>query len=177
MPFEFVKVEMHHSKIEKPLGECWMIKLSNTVEALDFLYKHDNTLQEAFYDMIKKANGNKHWTNRLAEAAEVTAHDGESWMTSLSRINTNRVLAILRNLPVYINSKGGWVPVNEDCKEIETRVADRWPTSEEPRYLQWPNGAHWYVKAGANDVEVDGITKWNTRTEAEEAYQKWMKKN
>jgi hypothetical protein len=182
MNFEFVKVELSHPKIEKPLGQAWMIKMTDTETVMDYFLNKDSTLAEAFFDVSKvveaKARGVKrHLTNRLACAVEQVQRDSESWISAISRIHHNRIDAILRNLPVYVNRNGGWTPVGDGCKEIETLVASRWPTDEEPRYIQWPNGTHWYAKVGANDVIVDGIQKWNSKDEAEAAYKEWMKKN
>jgi len=182
MNFEFVKVELSHPKIEKPLGQSWMIKMTDAETAMDYFLNKDSTLAEAFFDVSKvaeaQARGVKcHLTNRLAYCVEAVQRDGESWISAISRIHSKRMDAILRNLPVYVNRNGGWTPVGDGCKEIETLVASRWPTDEEPRYIQWPNGTHWYAKVGANDVIVDGIQKWNSKAEAEAAYKEWLKKN
>ena len=177
-PLTFARVQWKHPKIEKPLEQGWVLKLSDVKTTMDYFLNRDTTLQNAFLDVSKVASEaargfKRHLTNRLAYAAEEIALDNESWISAVSRIHHMRIDAILNNLPVYINCNGGWFHANKDVIEIESRVSSKWPTTESPRYIQWPNGTHWYCKVGANDVEVDGKMKWDTRAEAEIAYEKW----
>lgn len=58
-------------------------------------------------------------------------------------------------------------------------VMNVWPfqkENKEVRYLQWPNGKHWYAKIGNDDVvDAQGNQKWSTKKEAEKAAEWFLK--
>jgi hypothetical protein len=67
-------------------------------------------------------------------------------------------------------------PPRETHKIIQEKESEElvFPEGGKARFLQWPNGHHWYVKIGDVDVKVDGEMKWDTKEKAEEAYQKFL---
>ena len=45
---------------------------------------------------------------------------------------------------------------------------------DDVRYIQWPDGKHWYAKVGNFDIcDKEGNYKWNTKEEAMNAAKKF----
>lgn len=67
------------------------------------------------------------------------------------------------------------------CEIIESDTFEYPPAVrilDNVKYLQWPGGEHWYAKIGNEDIiDYKGNQKWNTRKEAEEAAEWYIKEN
>lgn len=51
------------------------------------------------------------------------------------------------------------------------------PTFDKVKFIQWPDGKHWYAKIGHDDiVDENGNQKWNSRIDAEKAAYLYIKK-
>ena len=95
-----------------------------------------------------------------------------------SKVVKQRLLDV-EKMPLYLTDgvvEFGYMDGNT-MYEIRSRVfVDEFKFPEEEpllknvRFIQWPNGSHWYAKIGKHDiVDCNGNQKWNTRAEAEKA--------
>jgi hypothetical protein len=187
--FEFSRVEWTHPKMSKPIYHGWMLSIKTLGDLMHYKETYEKSLLEcAFMDYNKCATRDdegyvrytQHLRNNLAVWTSLTAEmKGASFVYALGETSGKKFIAMLNSLPIFVNRNGGYFPQDHNCKILETKTqADYWPSErkQEPHYLQWPNGDHWYCKVGPDDVEVDGKMKWDTRTEAEAAYAKWKQK-
>jgi hypothetical protein len=171
----FANVSCKHPNIVKPLHYGWMIKIRNEEDLFEFAAEKDWLPKKVFLDMMtvlreEALRGVKqHPTHPLtAYLNSITEeHEGVGFVQHLARINCNKIEAMAKNLPVYINSNGGWMPSSLDC--VENKVVE-----SAYQIFRWLEGKHYYVKVGNMDVEVDGRCKWNSQEEAKAAYEKWL---
>lgn len=75
-------------------------------------------------------------------------------------------------LPCYVSSVGGWFTLNADIQVLDTRESDEWPV-EHVSITRWPGGIHYYADIAGGRLVVDGVEKWDTRREAEQAVERW----
>lgn len=89
---------------------------------------------------------------------------------------TNKVKMLNNFGCIYIQSCGSYMGRSETHKIVETKELEElvYPDNKKIRYLQWPNGRHWYAKIGDTDIRVDGVMKWDSRSEAEAAVKKYL---
>ena len=126
--------------------------------------------QKDFAQAMRWKDGKDH-ANILAQLAEMR---GVSLVEQLAKINEDlgrgmdRVLQEQKRF--FINELGGYFGFHPSLIISETRDVDVWALPEEKvRIIQWPDGTHFYAKVGNEDVEVDGVQKWDTRQAAEAA--------
>lgn len=66
----------------------------------------------------------------------------------------------------------------EIYKDVLTFPDEDKPTMADVRYIQWGGGEHWYAKIGKLDVvDENGNQKWNTKAEAKQAAEWYVKNN
>lgn len=99
----------------------------------------------------------------------------------------DRLKTIDKGEAVYLEDgvrQFGYTSKNTHFEIVERYYSDKLeypdfkkPTMEDVRYIQWEGGWHWYAKVNKEDIIDDlGNQKWNTKKEAEEAAE-WYIKN
>ncbi len=48
---------------------------------------------------------------------------------------------------------------------------------DEIKISRWPLCKHFYISVNGTNVEINGVSKWNTITAAEEAKERYLKRN
>jgi hypothetical protein len=93
---------------------------------------------------------------------------------TISSIMSEKIKYMINCIPIYVNKNGGWMSLTRTT-EILNIESVYWPDSiEEPRFLQWGCGKHWYVKIGDLDIEWLGKSKWDSLSEAKNAATEWI---
>lgn len=90
------------------------------------------------------------------------------------------------NGPIYLEDgvrQFGYTESNPHYEIVERFYSDTLeypsykPTFDNVKFIQWPDGKHWYAKIGHEDiVDKDGNQKWESRTDAEAAAYWYIKK-
>lgn len=159
------------------------------LESLLDLAKYDSSAkgvyESGFYDAIKTMEGN-HSTTMLGHAVCIAARRGkksliDGFIDVTSKAFQAKWRAIENLGKVYIQPNGssffvpceGIVEVGEPL-EIDNLKAWGLANKQQPRFIQWQGGSHYYVKCGTIDVEVNGEQKWNTLAAAKAAYNAWI---
>lgn len=184
---KFAKVSYRPRNCSKPVKYGWMVMVRNTLDLLDYFEKYNSSDVRAAYAelaeyLVPKSTGltlRQHLRNHLAQSIILLAEiRRQSIVDVCAHLGSGKFGSMARNLPVYVNANGGWMPSSERITHVRVVESDRWPTDEEtsPRYIQWPGGAHWYCKVGAEDVVVDGQQKWPSKKAAQRAFRKWLAK-
>lgn len=94
---------------------------------------------------------------------------GDGLYPSALKLGTDWIKTIgKQNRPIFINSKGGWFPV-EGAKVIKYAESENFPvkkTDAEEVFTisRWLDGNHWYISSNNNTLMPD---KFNTFEEAE----------
>lgn len=132
--------------------------------------------QKDFQEAVKYAEGKAH-ANVLASLAELS---GISLIDALTNMNESLGKGMAKVLDeqgrLFINDLGGYFGYVDGIETYETKEIDVWALpGQEPRFIQWPDGAHYYAKIGDEDVVVDGKQKWDTLKEAKVAAEKYLK--
>lgn len=72
-------------------------------------------------------------------------------------------------MPVFIMNPGCKIAETKESDELVYPEQTEWLISD-VRYMKCPNGQHWYAKINTYDVrDKDGNVKWDTKEEAENA--------
>ena len=97
----------------------------------------------------------------------------------------NRINDVAKG-PIYLEDgvrQFGYTENNPHYEIVERVYSDilEYP-SEKPifdkvKFIQWPDGKHWYAKIGHEDiVDINGNQKWDSRLDAEDAAYWYIKK-
>jgi hypothetical protein len=154
----------------------WMFDIQTTEELLDY-FNHVIPVQSRaeFKQATEYMAGQAH-ANVLATLAEIK---NISIIDALTKLNSDRMDGMTQVLNkqhrLFVNRGGGYFGFTEGVHAKDTTTcSDYILPFEVPRFIQWPNGTHWYAKLGVNDIIVDGRQKWNTKEEAEAAAKRFM---
>lgn len=165
----------------------WVLKITSIEELIAY---HTITapprVEAAFEDAIaysKILDKKDHSRNTYCWVSDIMSKcTGDSWVGSLikltSAMEANQKSVLLKGDILYIKFNGSYSHNTQDeshYKVLETKTSDvlEFPNLT-PRFIQWPNGKHWYLKMGEKDVVVHGKQKWDTRQEAEKALKEFV---
>lgn len=179
-------------------NHTWYLKPETEQDIVDHFKKIcGREFKEGFEDYInnvivcKDRNGEKYlysknhsssvWRNAV-ELCEMKLK-GKTWLegaTSLEdrtfkdRIelfNKGRAIYLRDGLPYYCSLEH---PKYEEEKWTEKLEYPYEFQYEDVRFIQWPDGRHWYAKCGNIDiVDKYGHQKWNDKSYAQEVAKKW----
>lgn len=159
------------------LNYGWMFDLRTVDELFDYL---DNVrAPRARAELVQAMNyvrGLEHANIvvLMAEAKGISVIDAQLSLNEKIMRGMERVL--FEDKQIFANGVGGYFGSTKGIKVHESRDIDVWALpKEEPRFIQWPGGEHWYAKIGDEDIVVDGKQKWDTKAEAEKAAMKYLK--
>lgn len=166
----------------------WVLKIDTLEQLTEYIIKiRPKQIEDAFLDQININLGNPHHKDNLALTAHIRAGcSGESFVESLigvvGDINTGMMKVILNGDILYIKHTGGYSSdtIYSDLYEVlEEKASEKliWPKSGVVEIKQWPQGKHWYAKVDGVEVVINGISKWNSWGEANDAAIKWKKSN
>lgn len=163
----------------------WVLRIDQTPQ----LWEHElatgkSKAELAFHDEIKVTNRESHYVNMTAMVAHTRAEcRGTSWVKAygdmVAEVSSNQMKLLAEGNILYLKASGGYSydsPNRDFYDVLETKESEEliYPQMA-VRYIQWPNGNHWYAKAGERDIEWDGKQKWDTREAAEKAVKAWKK--
>ena len=125
-------------------------------------------------------HSSSHWRN--AVEIEMKMKD-KSWLdaaTSLEeRTYQDRIKTFLAGKPIYLTNGLAYYPPIEHPKYDEEKWIEKliYPFEynyDDVRFIQWPDGRHWYAKCGSIDiVDKYGHQKWYDKSYAQEIAKKW----
>ena len=125
-------------------------------------------------------HSSSHWRN--AVEIEMKMKD-KSWLdaaTSLEeRTYHDRIKTFLAGKPIYLTNGLAYYPPIEHPKYDEEKWIEKliYPFEynyDDVRFIQWPDGRHWYAKCGSIDiVDKYGRQKWYDKSYAQEIAKKW----
>jgi len=154
----------------------WLFDIQTIGELYDYL---DAVIaprsRSEFSEALKYAQGIGH-ANTVAYMAGLK---GISIVDAVIKLNTDRSRgmeqALFDTKRIFVNGVGGYFGNSEDVEVYDTREIDVWALpDEQPRFIQWPGGKHWYAKIGDEDIVVANVQKWDTRKEAEQASRDYL---
>ncbi len=163
-------------RISKDIRYGWLFDIQSINELYDYL---DAVIaprsRSEFSEALKYTQGKAH-ANVVAFMAELK---GISIINAVLKLNADRSRgmekAFFDTQRIFINGLGGYFGNNKDVKVTDTKEIDLWALpDEQPRFIQWSGGEHWYAKIGDEDIVVAGKQKWNTRREAEQAAKDYL---
>ncbi len=179
----FLKVRLKLKGIDNFPTE-WVLKIDSEEKLNEYLLSIMPKRVKDSIDDMKRIAGEKlagrfdHSRNTLTWASDIIAKcTGYGIMPSLMILldeteNNQRKILKDGNI-IYIKCQGSYSHNTPDGKLYEILKTQEKETLEfpdlEPRFLQWPNGTHWYVKFGEIDLEWRNKSKWDTKKEAEKA--------
>ena len=161
----------------KKLDYGWLFDIQNYQDMQEWW---DNVragkAQKDFQEALDYTKGKAH-ANVIAQLAEMK---GISLVDALTNMNEALGKGMARTLDdqgrLFINDLGGYFGYTSEIEVYETKEIDVWALpGQEPRFIQWPCGDHYYAKIGDEDVVVDGRQKWDTLAEAKDAVEKYLK--
>lgn len=159
------------------LNYGWLFDIRSLDELFDYLNNvRAPRARTELSDALKYVNGQSHANviALLAETKEISIMEAqiqfnESIMRSMEK-------TLFETRQIFVNSNGGYFGTHAGVLARESRDIDIWALpKEQPRFIQWPDGTHWYAKIGDEDIVVDGKQKWDTKSEAEAAAVKYLK--
>ena len=180
-------------------NNTWYLKVESVQDISDHFKKVcGREIEQGWNDFkdntrIKKdENGNNelisrnHSTSVWRNVVELTMQiKGDSWMNSANELETrtykDRINHFLKGDLVYLTDGLPYFVAKEEPKYDEELFSDelKYPYKfdfEEVRFLQWPNGIHWYAKIGNIDiVDKYGNQKWRDKYYAMEVAKKFCK--
>lgn len=159
------------------LNYGWMFDIRTIDELFDYL---DNVraprARAELAEAMKYAQGLSHANivALLAETKGITVMEAQ--LTLNQQIMRGMEKVLFEDKQIFVNGVGGYFPAHKGTKVHESKDIDVWALpKEQPRFIQWTGGEHWYAKIGDEDIVVDGNQKWNTKAEAEKAAAKYLK--
>lgn len=125
-------------------------------------------------------HSSSHWRN--AVELEMRMKD-QSWVEAAcsleDRTYKDRIERFLSGKPIYLLNSLAYSPFKEHPKYDEEKWIEEliYPFEynyDEVRFIQWPEGRHWYVKIGNIDIgDKWGNYKFSDKSYAQEVAKKW----
>lgn len=174
-------LQLNQPSLSTPLDQGWWRRVSGINDLLSVNLEDNYRCAKTIFDPICLEGKADHSNTLLGPAASFLMKlRGDSLVGVLGSLmaSKSRVmdLAIEAYGFIYVNINGGWQTPSSYLTILREVQSLKWPDIE-PRYLRWPNGKHYYIKVGDQEVVVDGQSKWNTIESAKMAYAKWIKEN
>lgn len=180
-------------------NNTWYLKVESVQDIIDHFKKVcGREIEQGWNDFkdnvryAKDENGNNvlesrnHSTSVWRNVVELTMQiKGDSWMNSANdleqRTYKDRINHFLKGDFVYLTDGLPYFVAKEEQDYEEEKWSDelKYPYKfdfGQVRFLQWPNGKHWYAKIGSIDI-VDryGYQKWRDKYYAMEVAKKFCK--
>ena len=172
-------------------NDTWYLKPESVQDIIDHFNKIcGREIKQGFNDFadnvqfIKDKDGNvidttsrNHTTSIWRYAVETSMKaKGNSWLNSANELENrtfqDRLKLFQAGRPIYFTDGLPYYVGNEHPKYDEEKWSEelKYPYKfdfDQVRYIQWPNGRHWYAKIGNIDI-VDkwGNQKWNDKYHA-----------
>ena len=180
-------------------NNTWYLKPEKLEDVIEHFKKFcGREFKEGFEDFrnnvsIKKDyNGEKylysknHSSSLWRYAVEMTMQfGGESWLNAANSLEEqtykNRIEIFLEGKPIFLTDGLPYFPPKEWPEYDEEVWKDEleFPYEynyEDCRFLQWPNGRHWYVKIGNIDIgDKYGNYKFSDKSYAQKVAKAWCK--
>lgn len=180
-------------------NNTWYLKPEKLEDVIEHFKKFcGREFKEGFEDFrnnvsIKKDyNGEKylysknHSSSLWRYAVEMTMQfGGESWLNAANSLEEqtykNRIERFLEGKPIFLTDGLSYYPPKEWPEYDEEVWKDEleFPYEynyEDCRFLQWPNGRHWYVKIGNIDIgDKYGNYKFSDKSYAQKVAKAWCK--
>ena len=162
----------------------WVLKIDSEKKLDEYLTAvMPKRVKDSLEDMIAFKSGRMdHSANQITYNAQNINPDNvlQGMLTFIHDGETTQRRIIRDGNILYVKCQGSFSHNNltETLYEVLETVEkeDLVFPDLQPRYLQWPNGKHWYVKFGEKDFVVYGKQKWDTRAEAEAAVARHIEK-
>ena len=180
-------------------NNTWYLKPEKLEDVIEHFKKFcGREFKEGFEDFrnnvsIKKDyNGEKylysknHSSSLWRYAVEMTMQfGGESWLNAANSLEEqtykNRIERFLEGKPIFLTDGLPYFPPKEWPEYDEEVWKDEleFPYEynyEDCRFIQWPNGRHWYVKIGNIDIgDKYGNYKFSDKSYAQKVAKAWCK--
>lgn len=163
----------------------WVLKISGEWELMEYMRETTDTrVAAAVTDFREVKAGRAHVGNVLNYMADMRAQNkgfsfAQGLVDVLDEVWHNRLAMLKEGKVLYIKGSGGYsydtVPGTFYDVLGEQGSEELHFPNLEVRYLQWPNGTHWYAKIGDVDIEWKGKQKWDTKADAEYAVRQWKR--
>jgi hypothetical protein len=148
----------------------WMIKITDLNDLMDYYFSFMRG--QAIRYVENKCEKNHNLRTDNIELLELCKNS--SPVDTIASIISEKIKRMISCIPVYVNKNGGWMTFY-NTNEILQLESVYWPDStEEPRFLQWGCGKHWYAKIGDLDIEWQGKSKWDSLSEAKRCTAEWI---
>ncbi len=178
-----------HLKGWKQHENAWYIKIENTDELLDHAKNFIPSFQKTESKKLLTLSPN-HNSDTVTQAVFLTAelhniNKFTAFEIFSNKLYQGRLEALHENKIVFIGENGiGWFPIDKDSKKykvIEEIKKDNYIFPARKlliSYSKWKGGKHWYVKINGVDVkDKEDNLKWNTKWQAEEIVNQFLKEN
>lgn len=192
----FLKLVDCCDKFCKPLEYPWVLKIASPLELIVYEAETSGRYSEAFSNLINSREFQEltcipgplrdHMTNMTSWALLIRLKRKEGQRVSVvqevqdfvNEVHDDRINSIEKYGAIYIQEVGSYFFPSKTHKIIQEKVSKElvFPEGGEARFLQWPNGKHWYVKIGDVDVRVNGNSKWDSKEKAEKALARFLRK-
>lgn len=130
---------------------------------------------------IYRAHPETDWN---AVVTSVAAAKGQSWIQAAHELENKTYQDRLKYFgikPMYLANGFTYCMLKDEPEYEDEQWLDEimYPICkfdiDKVRYIQWPDGKHWYAKIDDCDiVDGHGNQKWNTKEEAEQAVRKYF---
>ena len=138
------------------------------------------------YNCEKYLYSKNHSSSLWRYAVEMTMQfGGESWLNAANSLEEqtykNRIERFLEGKPIFLTDGLPYFPPKEWPEYDEEVWKDEleFPYEynyEDCRFIQWPNGRHWYVKIGNIDIgDKYGNYKFSDKSYAQKVAKAWCK--
>ena len=146
----------------------------------------DNVSVKKDYNGEKYLYSKNHSSSLWRYAVEMTMQfGGESWLNAANSLEEqtykNRIERFLEGKPIFLTDGLPYFPPKEWPEYDEEVWKDEleFPYEynyEDCRFLQWPDGRHWYVKIGNIDIgDKYGNYKFSDKSYAQKVAKAWCK--
>ena len=146
----------------------------------------DNVSVKKDYNGEKYLYSKNHSSSLWRYAVEMTMQfGGESWLNAANSLEEqtykNRIERFLEGKPIFLTDGLPYFPPKEWPEYDEEVWKDEleFPYEynyENCRFLQWPDGRHWYVKIGNIDIgDKYGNYKFSDKSYAQKVAKAWCK--
>ena len=146
----------------------------------------DNVSVKKDYNCEKYLYSKNHSSSLWRYAVEMTMQfGGESWLNAANSLEEqtykNRIERFLEGKPIFLTDGLPYFPPKEwpEYDEEVWKEELEFPYEynyEDCRFLQWPNGRHWYVKIGNIDIgDKYGNYKFSDKSYAQKVAKAWCK--
>ena len=185
MSYCFVKIKLNNWNHSQ-----WYFKPRSVQDINDFFsVVVRSEIRDGIQDLMKGGHPRSAWGQGVE--AMRCAEGGFGWLEGSCRLEDqtyrDRVRAYLDGKEPLFSNGMQWLDMTcvDDILEERERETLTFPatyTIEDVRYMQWGlpgnKGKHWYAKVGNLDIRDEGGNmKWDTKVEAEQAAEWFLKKH